>query len=158
MSSVSSTSTPTSTSTSASSTWPCHFHCSHLSKEWTPLHTRPKASGGGGPPEIQEEAPEQELVTIPIQEIIHTQEEEHQDPMGQEEHSPQEEAIQEAIQRQHSSRLHSPTAVRRSRQSRWHPADHTSRTSVTTLRSMGSIRQIQESTTEAFIALQLQEL
>ena len=47
---------------------------------------------------IQEEAQGQEWVTIPIQEVIHAQEEGHQGPMGQEEHSPQEEAIQEAIQ------------------------------------------------------------
>ena len=47
---------------------------------------------------IQEEAQGQEWVAIPIQEIIHAQEEGHQGPMGQEEHSPQEEAIQETIQ------------------------------------------------------------
>ena len=47
---------------------------------------------------VQEKAQEQEWVTIPIQAIIHTQEEGHQGPMGQEEHGPQEEAIQEVIQ------------------------------------------------------------
>ena len=47
---------------------------------------------------IQEEAQGQEWAAIPIQDRIHAQEEGHQGPMGQEEHSPQEEAIQAAIQ------------------------------------------------------------
>ena len=68
-------------------------------REWTPLHTRPKASGRGGPPKmVQEEAQRREWVTIPIRVIIHAQEEDHKGPEDQEEHSPQKEAIQEEIQ------------------------------------------------------------
>ena len=47
---------------------------------------------------IQEEAQGQEWVAIPIQDRIRAQEEGRQGPMGQEEHSPQEKAIQAAIQ------------------------------------------------------------
>ena len=46
---------------------------------------------------MQEEAQGQDWETILIHAIIHTQEEHHQGPMGQEELSPQDEAIQEAI-------------------------------------------------------------
>ena len=93
-----------------------------------------------------------------VSRVLQTSEPAGEPGMGQEEHSPQEEAIQGAIQAAAAHlQLHAPTAVRRSRQSRWH---YTSRTSALrkTLRSMGAIRQIQKSTTEAFIALQLQEL
>ena len=47
---------------------------------------------------VQEEAREQEWETTLTQAAIHAMEEDRQGPMGQEEHSPQEEAIQEAIQ------------------------------------------------------------
>ena len=47
---------------------------------------------------VQEEAQEQEWETTLIQATIHPKEEDRQGPVGQEEHSPQEEAIQEAIQ------------------------------------------------------------
>ena len=47
---------------------------------------------------VQEEAQEQEWVTTLIQGIIHAKEEDRQGLMGQEKHSPQEEAIQEAVQ------------------------------------------------------------
>ena len=47
---------------------------------------------------VQEEAQGQEWVTILIQAIIHAQEEDHQGPVGQEEHSPKKEAIQVVIQ------------------------------------------------------------
>ena len=42
---------------------------------------------------VQEEAQEQEWETTLIQAAIHPKEEDRQGPMGQEEHSPQEEAI-----------------------------------------------------------------
>ena len=47
---------------------------------------------------VQEEVQEQEWEITLIQATIHPKEEDGQGPMGQEEHSPQEEAIQEAIQ------------------------------------------------------------
>ena len=75
------TSTPTSTSASASTSW----HCTYP-REWTPLHTRSKASGGAGPPDG------------PRGGTGYTQEEEHQDLVVQEEHSPQEESIQVVVQ------------------------------------------------------------
>ena len=59
-------------------------------RTWIPLNAQSKASGGGGPPEGPAVAQEPEQVVTPIQAAIHTQTEQHQGPMGQEEEPHQE--------------------------------------------------------------------
>ena len=94
-SSISSDTTP-STSTSANASRQCQFQCSHISERVT--HSTQGVRRSRVHQMVQEEAQGQAQETNPIQQVIHTQEEEQQGLMVQEEHSPQEEGIQAVIQ------------------------------------------------------------
>ena len=110
---------------------------------------------------VQEEAQGPEWETSPIQQVIHTQEEGHQGPMGQEEHNPQEEAIQAVVQAAavhlQAQHLHSSQEEQAIQVAARQP--HLQAYLIRQiLRSMGSLRQIKKSIAEAFITFQLQEL
>ena len=68
--------------------------------QWTPLHTRPKAAGGGGPPkgpQIKEVAVEVKVIIKVVSRAHHRQEEEQD--QEEQDHLHQEEDMEEAVQR-----------------------------------------------------------
>ena len=69
------------------------FNAVTYPREWTPLHTQPKASGGAA--RWSRRRHRVKCRTSPIQPAVHTEEEEeHQDLMDQEERSPQQEDVE----------------------------------------------------------------